>query len=69
MYYESIGEFEKAEDIYSTLLENNETDAIVRKRQISLLKEQNQIREAINELNSYLGTLSSKSKKNKIGKF
>jgi len=54
MYYESIGEFERAEDIYSTLLEDNETDAIVRKRQISLLKEQNQIREAISELNSYL---------------
>jgi len=54
MYFESIGEFERAEDIYSTLLEDNETDAIVRKRQISLLKEQNQIREAISELNSYL---------------
>ncbi len=54
MYYESIGDFERAEDIYSTLLEDNETDAIVRKRQISLLKEQNQIREAISELNSYL---------------
>ncbi|CAF0889941.1 unnamed protein product [Rotaria sordida] len=54
MYYESIGEFGRAEEIYSTLLEDNETDAIVRKRQISLLKEQNQIREAISELNSYL---------------
>lgn len=54
MYFESIGEFERAEEIYSTLLEDNETDAIVRKRQISLLKEQNQIREAISELNSYL---------------
>ncbi|CAF0874562.1 unnamed protein product [Rotaria sp. Silwood1] len=54
MFYESIGEFERAEELYSTLLEDNETDAIVRKRQISLLKEQNQIREAISELNSYL---------------
>lgn len=54
MYFESIGEFERAEETYSTLLEDNETDAIVRKRQISLLKEQNQIREAISELNSYL---------------
>ena len=54
MYYESIEEFERAEEIYSTLLEDNETDAIVRKRQISLLKEQNQIREAISELNLYL---------------
>jgi len=54
MYYESMDQFEQAEDIYSTLLEDNETDAIVRKRQISLLKEQNQIREAISELNSYL---------------
>jgi tetratricopeptide (TPR) repeat protein len=54
MYHESMNEFEQAEEIYSTLLEDNETDAIVRKRQISLLKEQNQIREAISELNSYL---------------
>jgi hypothetical protein len=54
MYFESIGEFERAEDIYSTLSENNETDAIVCNRQISLLKEQNQIRKAISELNSYL---------------
>ena len=54
MYFESIGEFGKAEDIYSALLEDNETDAIVRKRQIGLLKEQNHIREAISELNSYL---------------
>jgi tetratricopeptide (TPR) repeat protein len=54
MYCESIQDFERAEQIYSSLLEDNETDAIVRKRQISLLKEQNQIREAISELNSYL---------------
>jgi tetratricopeptide (TPR) repeat protein len=54
MHYESTGEYGKAEEIYSTLLEDNETDAIVRKRQICLLKEQNRIREAINELNSYL---------------
>lgn len=54
MYFESIGEFGKAEEMYSALLEDNETDAIVRKRQIGLLKEQNHIREAISELNSYL---------------
>lgn len=54
MYYESIGEFDKANQIYSELERGNETDAIVRKRQISLLKEQNQIREAISHLNSYL---------------
>jgi len=47
-------EYGKAEELYSALLEHNETDAIVRKRQISLLKEQNRIREAISELNSYL---------------
>jgi tetratricopeptide (TPR) repeat protein len=64
MYYESIGDFERAEDIYSTLLEDNETDAIVRKRQISLLKEQNQIREAINELNSYLELYQVNKKRN-----
>lgn len=54
MFFESIGEFDRAEEIYSALLEDNETDAIVRKRQISLLKEQNHIRDAINELNAYL---------------
>jgi tetratricopeptide (TPR) repeat protein len=54
MYYEATGEYNKAEEIYSNLLKDNETDAIVRKRKICLLKEQNQIREAINELNSYL---------------
>lgn len=54
MYFESIGVFEEAEKIYSTLLEGNETDAIVRKRQISLLKEQNKTRDAISELNTYL---------------
>ncbi|CAF0863370.1 unnamed protein product [Adineta steineri] len=54
MYYESIGEYNKAEEIYSTLLKDNETDGIVRKRQISILKDQNKINEAISELNSYL---------------
>jgi hypothetical protein len=39
VYFKSIGEFERTEDIYLTLLEDNETDAIVRKRQINLLKE------------------------------
>lgn len=54
MYYESTEEYDKAEEVYELLLKDNETDAIVRKRQISILKEQNKIREAINELNSYL---------------
>jgi len=54
MFYESTEEYDRAEEIYASLLKDNETDAIVRKRQISLLKEQNKIREAINELNSYL---------------
>ena len=54
MYFESIGKFDEAHRIYGELEKGNETDAIVRKRQISLLKEQNQIREAISELNSYL---------------
>lgn len=54
MYYESIGEFAKAQDIYRLLEEADETDAVVRKRKISLLKEQNLIREAIQELNEYL---------------
>ncbi|CAF1421514.1 unnamed protein product [Adineta ricciae] len=54
MYHESIDDFKSADDIYSNLLDENETDAIVQKRQISLLKEKNQIREAISKLNTYL---------------
>ncbi|CAF3550984.1 unnamed protein product, partial [Rotaria sp. Silwood2] len=54
MYHESMDEYNKAEEIYSTLLLDNETDAIIHKRKISLLKEQNKIHEAISELNSYL---------------
>ncbi|CAF1421534.1 unnamed protein product [Adineta ricciae] len=54
MYHESIDDFKSADDIYSNLLDENETDAIVQKRQISLLKEKNQIREAISQLNTYL---------------
>ncbi|CAF3964600.1 unnamed protein product [Rotaria sp. Silwood1] len=54
MYYESIDEYNKAEEIYSKLLQHNETDAIIHKRKICLLKEQNKISEAISELNSYL---------------
>ncbi|CAF3882504.1 unnamed protein product [Rotaria sordida] len=54
MYYESIDEYNKAEEIYSILLQNNETDPIIQKRKICLLKEQNKIHEAISELNSYL---------------
>jgi hypothetical protein len=65
MYYESIAEYYKAEEIYSTLLQDNETDAIVRKRKISLLKEENKIREAISELNVYLELYQV----NKIKKF
>jgi tetratricopeptide (TPR) repeat protein len=66
MYYESIEEFERADAIYSTLLEDNETDAIVRKRQISLLKEQNQMREAISELNTYLSLYQVSTYKKKF---
>ncbi|CAF2042868.1 unnamed protein product [Rotaria magnacalcarata] len=54
MYDESIGDYEKAEQVYSALLKDNETDAIIHKRKICLLKEQNKIRDAINELNTYL---------------
>jgi tetratricopeptide (TPR) repeat protein len=54
MYHESIEEYSTAQEIYSKLLTDNETDPIVRKRQISLFKQQNKIHEAISELNSYL---------------
>ena len=54
MYFESKEQYNKAQEIYSTLLKDNETDAVVLKRQISMLKEQNKIIEAISKLNSYL---------------
>lgn len=54
MLSESKQDFDEADAIYSDLLKDNETDAIVRKRQISLLKEQNQVGEAISKLIEYL---------------
>ena len=54
MYYETTGEYDKAEEIYSDLLKDNETDATVQKRQICLLKAQNRTNEAIAALNTYL---------------
>ena len=54
MFHEFTEEYDKAQEIYSTLLAENDTDAVVWKRQISLLKGQNRIRDAIRELDNYL---------------
>lgn len=54
MYDESIDQYDEAEQSYSELLKENEADAIVLKRKISLLKGRNRIQEAISALNTYL---------------
>jgi tetratricopeptide (TPR) repeat protein len=54
MNFEAIGKFEKAEQRYEQILEEDETNAHVIKRKISCYKSQNKIKEYINELNDYL---------------
>jgi len=54
MYYESTDKYDEAKDVYDSLLKEDETDAIVRKRLISLFKQQKQIRQAIEQLNVHL---------------
>ncbi|CAF0783739.1 unnamed protein product [Didymodactylos carnosus] len=54
MSYEARDDYDRADKIYQSLSQDNETDSTVRKRQISILKAQNKIKDAINELNGYL---------------
>ena len=54
MFHEYTGDYNEAEEIYSALMTKNETDAVVWKRKIAILKEQNRIRKAIRELIAYL---------------
>jgi len=51
---ESKERYDTAEEIYNSILEQDETNSIIRKRLIAIKKAQNQIPEAIKELNSYL---------------
>lgn len=54
MRHEAAGNFDTAQRIYQDILEDDETNALVRKRLISCLKSQNKPREYITELIEYL---------------
>lgn len=54
MHYEALEEYEKAIEVYESIIEEDETNAHVRKRKLSCLKSQSKIREYVNELNEYL---------------
>ncbi|KAL4218389.1 ER membrane complex subunit 2 [Mactra antiquata] len=54
MYFEAIGRYEKATEQYTKILEEDPTNMFARKRQIAILKEKNDIPEAIEKLNKYL---------------
>ncbi|CAF0711132.1 unnamed protein product [Brachionus calyciflorus] len=54
MHYEAIQGYDKAIDIYESILSGDETNAHVRKRIISCLKSQNKVKEYVSELNEYL---------------
>ncbi|KAI0231077.1 ER membrane protein complex subunit 2 [Lamellibrachia satsuma] len=51
---ESEDDYEGAMEIYQEMLKDDPTNSLVRKRVVSVLKEQNKIAEAIKELNNYL---------------
>ncbi|ESO10159.1 hypothetical protein HELRODRAFT_73211, partial [Helobdella robusta] len=51
---EADGCFEKAEELYTDLLKQDETNSLARKRKIALLRAQNKIAESIKELAEYL---------------
>ncbi|CAH8864931.1 unnamed protein product [Trichobilharzia szidati] len=54
MYLESKGNFEDAQTIYAKLIKDDPTNTLARKRMITILKAQQRIPEAINELREYL---------------
>ncbi|XP_060069117.1 ER membrane protein complex subunit 2-like [Ylistrum balloti] len=54
MLYEAQGRFNIAEEVYKSIIDRDETNMFAKKRQVSVLKAQNKIPEAIDKLNSYL---------------
>ncbi|XP_033726460.1 ER membrane protein complex subunit 2-like [Pecten maximus] len=54
MFFEAQERFNKAEDVYKSIIDRDETNMFAKKRQVSVLKAQNKIPEAIDKLNSYL---------------
>lgn len=59
MNLELLDLYEKALQLYDAILEEDETNALVRKRRISCLKSLNKTKEYINELNDYLKTFQA----------
>jgi ER membrane protein complex subunit 2 len=59
MELEAMEEYNDAIDFYDLLLEEDETNAHIRKRKISCLKAQNRIKEYISELTDYLKTFQA----------
>lgn len=54
LIFEADGCYTKALELYGELLKKDETNSLVRKRKITILRAQNKIFEAIKELNDYL---------------
>ncbi|ESP03354.1 hypothetical protein LOTGIDRAFT_205044 [Lottia gigantea] len=54
MLYEADGRFNKADKLYSDIIEKDPTNMIARKRQVAILKAQGKTAEAIQKLNDYL---------------
>lgn len=59
MFYESRGRYEKALAVYKKIQEKDPTNMFARKREIAILKEQNDIPKAIEALNGYLESFMS----------
>ncbi|XP_046573197.1 ER membrane protein complex subunit 2-like [Haliotis rubra] len=54
MYYEAEERYEKADDMYQKIIEQDSTNMFARKRQVAILKAQQKTTEAIEKLNEYL---------------
>ena len=54
MYHEARRDYEKAESLYNTMLKDDPSNLIIRKRLIAMKKSQNKYEETIEELNLYL---------------
>lgn len=59
MLFEADGDYERADSIYESLLEEDPANVLLRKRRVAILKAQQRVTEAIDELNEYLTTFMS----------
>ncbi|XP_052250759.1 ER membrane protein complex subunit 2-like isoform X1 [Dreissena polymorpha] len=56
MFYEAEGKYTKANECYDKILEEDKANMFAAKRKIAMSKEQNDLPEAVNQLNKYLET-------------